>query len=97
MVLNWEPRTPKPALSLMCPPRHIYAPLRVYLKFSWLKPEDIPKDVEKIAAETRSETKIRLQGKEASVWLPVAEKGSVSSSRKWVVFNNFLGIALTED
>src|SRR3989442_3963268 len=37
-VADWKNTAPKPVLTLLCPPQEVFAPLRVYLKLSSLKP-----------------------------------------------------------
>ena len=53
-VVEWNNALPKPALTLLCPPEEIFAPLRVCIKLSWLKPEDVPNNAKQ---KKRNKTK----------------------------------------
>src|SRR6516225_5501846 len=39
-IVEWNAEPPKPTLKLLCPPEGVLAPLHVYLKISWRRPED---------------------------------------------------------
>ena len=93
-VLKWNNQPPAPRLAILCPPQSIFAPLHVYLKLSWLKPEDVPSCSHEITAQTRSLTKIRTNQSATWVWLDVREREGVASHKAWVAFNAIEDVAL---
>lgn len=93
-VLKWNDQPPTPTLAILCPPQSIFAPLHVYLKLSWLKPEDVPFCSHQITAQARSLTKIRTNQSATWVWLDVREGEGVASHKAWVAFNAIEDVAL---
>jgi len=93
-VLKWNNQPSAPRLAILCPPQSIFAPLHVYLKLSWLKPEDVPSCAHEIATQARSLTKIRTNQSATWVWLDVRERGGVASHKIWVAFNAVEDVAL---
>ena len=93
-VLKWNDQPPAPRLAILCPPHNIFAPLHVYLKLSWLKPEDMPSCSHEITAAARSPTKIRTNQSATWVWLDVRDKQGVASHKAWVAFNAVEDFAL---
>lgn len=96
-IHEWNPSSPKPVLTLLCPPRPVFAPLRVYLKLSWMKPEDVPVDVGKIIARPRELTRIRTNKSAVMVRLAVAGERGQLAQAKWVSFNGVVDVALIKD
>jgi hypothetical protein len=68
-VVEWKNNPDTPTLSVICPPQGIFSPLHVYLKLSWLKPEDVPLSARGITAPEKTMTKIRTNKSTAWVWL----------------------------
>lgn len=93
-ILDWKDDPPKPTLAVLCPPQDTFAPVYLYLKLSWLKPEDVPLSVRSITAPAKAVTKIRTTKSAAWVWLEVKEKVDGSPRRTWVAFNAVADIAL---
>lgn len=93
-VLKWNDQPPAPTLAILCPPQSIFAPLHVYLKLSWLKPEDVPFCSHEITAQARSLTKIRTNQSATWVWLDVRGRKGVASHKTWVAFNAIEDVAL---
>jgi hypothetical protein len=96
-VVDWNPQAAKPALGLLCPPQEVFAPLRVYIKLSWLKPEDIPHNPFGIQATPKTQTKLRTSKNAAQVWLKVYEPNSREIKPGWVSFNGVMDVALLAD
>ena len=93
-VGEWHPTGTKPILTLICPPNTVFAPLRVLIKFSWMKSEDIPVEAQQILAPPGSPTKIRTNKNAAQVWLQVIDKGERKPRSTWVGFTGVVDIAL---
>ena len=96
-VQEWNPAGPKPVLKLLCPPAAVFAPLRVYLHLSWMKPEEVPADVSRIIARPRGLTKIRTNKSAVMVWLDVAGEAGRPSQARWVGFTGVVDVALIKD
>ena len=92
-VVEWKHDSATPALAVICPPQDTFAPLHMYLKLSWLKPEDVPLSARGITAPAKSLIKIRTKDSTAWVWLGVREKYG-APCREWVAFNGVLDMAL---
>jgi hypothetical protein len=92
-VVQWS-ETPKPVLTLLCPPMEVFAPLRIILKLSWLKPEDAPVKPSTISVVPGTLTKLHTNKTDASVWLSIKEEGKNQPQAKWVSFNGVADVAL---
>jgi hypothetical protein len=96
-IQEWNSGPPKPFLKLLCPPKAEFAPLRVYLKLSWLKSDDVPMDVRGINVVRGQPTKIRANESKVLVLLEmVGEKGR-NSKAQWVGFNGVVDVAIIKD
>lgn len=97
IVAEWNPIPAKPVLTLVCPPNTVFAPLRVLIKLSWMKPEGTHVDLQEIVAVAGSPTKIRTSKTAVQVWLQVADKRE-NRERKpratWVGFDAVVDVAL---
>ena len=93
-VVEWKDDQPKPTLAVVCPPQETFAPLHVYLKLSWLKPDDVPLCVHRISAPAKTLIKIRTDRFTAWVWLGVREKPDAAPRQTWVGFNAVVDLAL---
>jgi hypothetical protein len=93
-IVEWKGDNSKPTLAVVCPPQDTFAPLHLYLKLSWLKPEDVPQDVRSITVPAKTIVKMRTTGSTAWVWLAVKEKPSAAARRTWMGFNAVVDIAL---
>jgi hypothetical protein len=93
-IVEWDGSTPKPVLTVVCPPPEVFTPLRVFLKFSWMDAKDVPKDAAKIVAEPRTETKILLDKANIKVFLKLSKGGDDSGKEKWMAFNALQGFAI---
>ncbi|MCI0420965.1 MAG: hypothetical protein L0312_17325 [Acidobacteria bacterium] len=98
-VVDWKISSTTPALTLVCPPKEVFAPLRVYLHFSWEKEGDMPSNYLSIVALPGTQTKMRMskRGEEVLVWLEVYEKGDGKPQAKWVSFNRLVGVGLLNE
>lgn len=92
-VVEWKDDPAIPALAVICPPQDTFAPLHVYLRLSWLKPEDVPSSARGIAAPANTLIKIRTKESTAWIWVGVRDKHG-ASHRKWVAFKGVLDMAL---
>ncbi len=93
-VADWKNTAPKPVLTLLCPPQEVFAPLRVYLKLSWLKPEDVPGNSANILAPPKTPTKLRTNKGGALVWLNFDPAAKEKPQAQWVQFNGVVDVAL---
>lgn len=92
-VVQWL-ETPKPVLTLLCPPNEIFAPLRIIIKLSWLKPEDAPVKPSAISVVPGTLTKLHTNKTVATVWLSIKEEGKDLPQARWVSFNGVADVAL---
>jgi len=93
-IVEWNAESPKPTLTLLCPPEGILAPLHVYLKVSWLKPADVPSYARAIQAPPKTPTKLRTDGTAVWIWLGMQEKQDAPPHSKWVAFTGVVDVAL---
>jgi hypothetical protein len=96
-IQEWNSTSPLPVLTLLCPPKAEFAPLRVYLKLSWLKLDDVPAQIGKIIVGHKGATKIRANRNEVQVLLNVVGNKGEDSTSKWVGFNGVVDLALVKD
>jgi hypothetical protein len=94
VVAQWRPNPTKPVLTLICPPSTVFAPLRVLIRLSWMKPEEVPVKPEHILAPTGTPTKIRTNKTAAQVLLQLDEKGDHKYRNAWIGFNAVVDVAL---
>src|SRR5262245_22233369 len=94
IVAAWQPGAKMPVLTLICPPSTVFSPMRVLIKFSWMKPEDIPAGLEHTLAPAGTPAKIRTSKTVVQVWLPVANKGKADARESWIAFNAVVDVAL---
>jgi len=97
IVAQWSPTPTRPVLTLICPPNTVFAPLRVLIKLSWMKPEGTHMDLQEIFAFAGSPTKIRTNKTAVQVWLQVTEKnenGERKPHARWVGFDAVVDVAL---
>lgn len=92
-VVQWS-ETPKPVLTLLCPPQEVFAPLRILIKLSWLKPEDAPVKPSSISVVPGTLTKLHTNKTVAMVWLNIEVEGKNQPQAKWVNFNGVVDVAL---
>ena len=97
VVGEWRPNPTKPVLTLICPPGTVFAPLRVLIKLTWMKTEDVPVYAEHILAPAGTLTKIRTKKSAAQVWLQVDEKGERKNRSIWVGFSGVVDVALLSE
>lgn len=94
VVAEWRPTATRPVLTLICPPNAVFAPLRVLIKLSWMKSEDVSVEPEQILALEGSPTRIRTNKAAAQVWLQVNLKGERKPRSTWVGFTAVVDVAL---
>jgi hypothetical protein len=93
-VIEWETGSPKPALTVVCPPPEIFSPLRVFLKFSWVDAKDVPKEAAKVVAEPKTATKIQLGKGSVRAFLKISKEPDSPTKEKWVGFNSLQSFAI---
>ena len=93
-IVEWDNTSPKPVLTVVCPPPGVFTPLRVFLKFSWMDTKDVPKDVAKVVAEPRAGTKIQFDRANIKVFLKLSQGAQDSIKEKWMAFNALQGFAI---
>lgn len=96
-IQEWNSGLPQPFLKLICPPRAEFAPLRVYLKLSWMTPDDPPDDLGRIISPPNGLTKIRTNRTAVMVRLEVAGEPGHAPREKWVGFNGVVDFALIKE
>jgi hypothetical protein len=92
IVAEWQSTAARPVLTLICPPNSVFSPLRVLIKLSWMKPEDLPVSPEHILAPPGTLTKIRTNKTAAQIWLRVDDKGKPRDT--WIGFTAVVDVAL---
>jgi hypothetical protein len=95
-IQEWKSTAEKPYLKLLCPPENAYAPVRVYLKLSWLKMEDVAKDLNKIVIRPKQSTRIRSNQTGVLVRMEISSPDG-RPQMKWVEFNGVVDLALLTD
>lgn len=96
-IQRWDAEAKMPVLTLLCPPEPVFSPLRVYLRLSWIRPEDVPGDVSKVVAKPKGLTRIRTNKNVLMVRLPLTEKQGQNSREKWVGFTGVVDVALIKE
>ncbi|HKZ78317.1 MAG TPA: hypothetical protein VJ124_08325 [Pyrinomonadaceae bacterium] len=96
-IQEWNPGRPKPLLTLLCPPEAVFAPVRVYLRLSWMRPDDVPSDVARIVARPKRSTKMRTNKSAVMVRLEVSAQTGQHAQTRWVGFNGVVDVALIMD
>ncbi len=86
-VIKWEAQLPNPVLTLVCPPKLVFAPLYVYFRLSWAKPEDVPRDLQSLVVTPKSQTKVEPQRSSMRVWLKTQGADNEKNGGRWVEFN----------
>jgi hypothetical protein len=94
VVAEWQPAARMPVLTLICPPNAVFSPMRVLIKFSWMKLSDIPANPDYILASAGTSTKIRTTKTAVQIWLPLDNKGKGDARQSWVPFNAVVDVAL---
>jgi hypothetical protein len=92
IVAEWRSTAARPVLTLICPPDSVFSPLRVLIKLSWMKPEDLPVSPEHVLAPAGTPTKIRTNKTAAQILLPVHENGKPRDT--WIGFTAVVDVAL---
>jgi hypothetical protein len=92
-VVEWNDGPHKPSLIVVCPPEEVFAPLRLYLRLSWKRDEDVPRDFQNLIAQPNTQTKINWtrQG-DYRVLLKTERKSDGSGRPAWVDFNDLTGL-----
>ena len=93
-VIDWSAKASKPALTVLCPPEEVFAPVHVYLKVSWLNENEVPAYARTIHVQARALTKLRTDKSALRVWLGVREKQDTAVRGKWVAFTGVVDLAL---
>ena len=93
-IVHWTADPSLPVLTVVCPPRPVFAPLHVYLQFTWRKTEDLPKDLARIVAEPGNLTKLVLRNPAARLWLGVKKRKSEDVKERWITFSVLRGLQL---
>jgi hypothetical protein len=92
IVAEWRSTAVRPVLTLICPPDSVFSPLRVLIKLSWMKHEDLTVSPEHILAPPGTPTKIRTSKTAAQILLPVKESGKPRDT--WIGFTAVVDVAL---
>lgn len=75
-----------PSVTVVCPPREIFAPLRMDMEMSWQRIGDVPSNYRRSVACVGDYTDLLLEDGEALLWLKVL--GPMGRIRaEWVRFN----------
>jgi hypothetical protein len=92
-VVEWNDGPPKPSLIVVCPPEEVFAPLRLYLKLSWKRDEDVPRDFQAVIAQPNTQTKINWTPRgDYRALLKTERKNGGSGRPEWVDFNDLAGV-----
>ncbi len=92
-VLGWV-NEPTPILDITCPASDVISPIRLFLRMSWEKAEQIPAKVKHIVAGPDLLTKVRIPGRSksapagAAVKLPIRPNGHGKEREEWFTFND---------
>ncbi len=92
-VVEWNGNPPRPSLVVVCPPEEVFAPLRLYLKLSWKRDEDVPRDFQSFIAQANTQTKVNWTPRgDYRVLLKTEHKNGRSGQPAWVDFNDLAGL-----
>jgi hypothetical protein len=91
-IAQWNASASRPTLTIICPPDSVFAPLRVLIKLSWMKPEQAPVKADKIPFRLGALTKIRTNKDAAQIWL-LANRAP-GGQAEWVAFDAVDDLAL---
>jgi len=92
MIAQWNAGASRPTLTVICPPESVFAPLRVLIKLSWMKPELAPIDPGKIPFRAGALTKIRTNKDSSQIWLLAVR--AHGTREQWVPFDAVGDLAL---
>jgi hypothetical protein len=96
-IQEWSPTPPRPFVKLLCPSLSEFAPLRVYLKLSWISPDDVPTDLDQFGLPAGGLTKIRTNSNAVLVRLETMSQSGGRQRERWVSFNGVVDMALIKD
>ena len=85
-ITEWQPKDPKYALELTCPPEEVFAPLRLVLWLGW-DSDEIPTDLQNLMIAPGGLAKVQMLPKRVSVLLGIARDVRGRPGRRWVSFN----------
>ena len=95
-VVQWTSELPRPAIVVVCPPEEVFAPLRLFFKLSWRQDADVPANLQALLAQPKIETKMHWTDHGDYHVLLQAEGKNGRSDRKWVLFNNLIGVYIRD-
>ncbi len=85
-LLGWEAQSPTPTLTLVCPPKLVFAPLYVYFRLSWATPREVPRDLQSLMATPKVLTKVEPRRNSMRVWLKTQGTDDEKAGGRWVEF-----------
>ncbi len=85
-ILGWETQSPSPMLTLVCPPKLVFAPLYVYFRLSWATPREVPRDLQSLLATPKFQTKVEPHRSSMRVWLKTEATDDEKAGGRWVEF-----------
>lgn len=91
-IVQWTNTVTVPVLKMSCPPEQVFAPVHVYLEFSWETADQTPADSQNYIALPKTQSRVLASDRGILVWLR-----KLDGHGQWVRFTAIKRIALLTD
>ena len=91
-IVQWTNTPTVPVLKMSCPPEQVFAPVHVYLEFSWETTDQTPADSQSYVAIPKTPSRVLASDRGILVWLR-----KLDGHGEWVRFTSIKRIALLTD
>ena len=91
-IVQWLNTATVPVLKMSCPPEQVFAPVHVYLEFSWETCNETPADSQNYVAFPKTPSRVLSSDRGILVWLR-----KLDGHAEWVRFTAIKRIALLTD
>lgn len=91
-IVQWLNTATVPVLKMSCPPEQVFAPVHVYLEFSWETTDQTPADSQNYVAFPQAPSRVLASDRGILVWLR-----KLDGHAEWVRFTAIRRIALLTD
>ncbi len=91
-IVQWLNTATVPVLKMSCPPEQVFAPVHVYLEFSWETTDQTPADSQSYVALPKTPSRVLANDRGILVWLR-----KLDGHGEWVRFTSIRRIALLTD
>lgn len=91
-IVQWQNTATVPVLKMSCPPEQVFAPVHVYIEFSWDTVNQTPADSQSYVALPKTPSRVLASDRGILVWLR-----KLDGHGEWVRFTTIKRIALLTD